>query len=99
VLAWAVPEHVASVLNAEYDTSFLGRRDTEVDFVVTVDRSRQRQAIACHVSQSTDNPVLWRRLELLGSSESLRWLGLPVGVVGAREHVAPASPDSDGGAS
>ena len=99
VLAWAVPEHVASVLNAEFGTSFLGRGDSEVDLVVTVDRGRQRQAIACHVSQSTDNPVLWRRLELLGSTESLRWLRLPVGFAGVREHVAPASPDSDGGES
>ncbi len=99
VLAWAVPERVASVLNAEFGTSFLGRRDGEVDLVVTVDRGRQRQAIACHVSQSTDNPVLWRRLELLGSTESLRWLRLPVGFAGVREHVAPASPDSDGGES
>jgi len=25
--------------------------------------------VACHVSQASDNPVLWRRLELLGDTE------------------------------
>ena len=31
--------------------------------ILRVDRARQRQAIAAHASQSTDNPVLLRRLE------------------------------------
>ena len=74
VLGWALPEEVAAQLNAELGTSFVGRRPDEIDLVVAVDRARQRTAIACHASQSTNNPVLWRRLELLGDTEHLRWL-------------------------
>ena len=74
VLSWALPEEVAVQLNAELGTSFLGRRPGELDLTVAVDRVRQRTAIACHASQSTDNPVLWRRLALLGDTEHLRWL-------------------------
>jgi LmbE family N-acetylglucosaminyl deacetylase len=77
VLAWAVPEPVATALNTELGTDFRGRPATEVDFTIAVDRDRQRQAIACHRSQSTDNPVLRRRLELTGPTESLRWLRRP----------------------
>ena len=78
VLSWALPEEVAVQLNAELGTSFLGRRPGELDLTVAVDRARQRTAIACHASQSTDNPVLWRRLELLGNTEHLRWLLPPL---------------------
>ena len=74
VLAWALPEDVAAQLNAELGTSFVGRRPDEIDLTVAVDRARQRTAIACHASQSSDNPVLWRRLALLGDTEHLRWL-------------------------
>ncbi len=95
VLAWAVPEQVASTLNAEHGTSFLGRRDDEVDLVVAADRHRQRQAITCHASQSVDNPVLWRRLELSGATESLRWLLPPPGVEETTAHTAD-SPGFDG---
>jgi LmbE family N-acetylglucosaminyl deacetylase len=74
VLAWVVPEAVAAQLDAELGTSFVGRTDTDVDLVIEVDRDRQRAAIACHASQSGENPVLWRRLELTGNREHLRWL-------------------------
>ena len=74
MLGWVLPEEVAAQLNAELGTSFAGRRPDELDLTVAVDRDRQQAAIACHASQSTDNPVLWRRLELLGSTENLRWL-------------------------
>lgn len=74
VLAWALPEAVAARLNAELGSGFVGRASDELDFTVEVDRDRQRQAVACHASQSGDNPVLWRRLELLGTTEHLRWL-------------------------
>ena len=77
VLAWALPESVAASLNDEFGTAFSGRRPDEVDFVVGVDREVQRRAIACHASQATHNPVLWRRLELLGDVEWLRWLRPP----------------------
>ena len=77
VLAWAVREPVAAVLNAELGTGFRGRCAVEIDLTIAVDRDRQRRAIACHRSQSTDNPVLWRRLELTGPTEPLRWLRRP----------------------
>jgi LmbE family N-acetylglucosaminyl deacetylase len=74
VLAWALPDKVAELLNDEFHTTFAGRRDDELDLTITVDRDRQLDAIRCHRSQSTDNPVLWRRLDLLGSAEHLRYL-------------------------
>jgi LmbE family N-acetylglucosaminyl deacetylase len=78
-LAWAVPAGVASQLNAAYGTAFVGRSETELDVVLRVDRTIQKRAIAKHQSQATDNPVLWRRLELLGDREWLRWLPSPKG--------------------
>jgi LmbE family N-acetylglucosaminyl deacetylase len=74
VLAWALPQTVAAQLNAEYGTQFVGRDAADLDLMITVDRTRQRAAIACHASQSSSNPVLWRRLELLGDREWLRRL-------------------------
>ncbi|MCL5948037.1 MAG: PIG-L family deacetylase [Actinobacteria bacterium] len=74
VLAWTLPESVAGRLNAEFGTCFIGRPPGMIDFFITVDRTRQMRAIACHASQSGDNPVLWRRLELLGNREHLCWL-------------------------
>lgn len=74
VLAWALPEHVAAQLNAEFGTAFVGRPEPELSIVIKADRARQLRAITCHATQSGDNPVLWRRLELLGENEHLRWL-------------------------
>ena len=74
VLAWALPEHVASRLNGEFGTGFVGRAVPELDITIEVNRELQRAAIACHATQSNDNPVLRRRLELLERSEHLRWL-------------------------
>jgi N-acetylglucosamine malate deacetylase 2 len=54
--------------------AFAGRGDDEIDITIAVDRTRQHVAIRCHHSQSADNPVLWRRLDLLGPSEHLRYL-------------------------
>lgn len=75
VLAWTIPAEVATTLNTEFDTTFVGQSETAVDFALPVDRPKQRLAIACHASQSNENPVLWRRLELLGDTEHLRYLG------------------------
>lgn len=77
VLAWALPEATAHQLNAELSTSFVGRRFDELDLAVQVDRTCQVEAIACHESQVGDNPVLWRRLALLGGEEVFRWLRPP----------------------
>jgi LmbE family N-acetylglucosaminyl deacetylase len=75
VLAWTLSEAVAAQLNNEFETAFVGRRSEDIDMVVEVDRDRQHRAIRCHASQSTGNPVLWRRFELQGNQEAFRWLG------------------------
>lgn len=77
VLAWVLPQKAALSLNREFATSFVGRDDEHIDIVVLVNRTRQRRAIACHTSQSTENPVLSRHLELLDDREYFRWLRLP----------------------
>jgi LmbE family N-acetylglucosaminyl deacetylase len=77
VLAWAIPHDVAARLNAEYGAGFVGRGPEDPLEAVVVSRSRQGRAIACHRSQSADNPVLRRRLELLGDTEYLAVLHDP----------------------
>ncbi|HET6965373.1 MAG TPA: PIG-L deacetylase family protein [Acidimicrobiales bacterium] len=77
VMGWAVPDDVASELNTELGTHFLGRHASETSVILDVDRTQQMRAIACHVSQSRDNPVLWRRLDLQGRREYLNWLRRP----------------------
>jgi len=79
VLAWALPQRVTEVLNSEFSAGFVGRRDEELDYFVSVERTRQLRAIDQHVSQATDNPVLGRRLELQGDREAFRWLSRPRG--------------------
>lgn len=74
VLAWAVHRDVARRLNAELGACFVGRPGHEIDLSIRVDRREQVSAIRCHRSQSGENPVLWRRLELQGEVEALRWL-------------------------
>ena len=91
VLAWALPMAIARALNHEFGTSFVGREPSEIDLVIEVDRALQHEAISCHASQSTDNPVLRRRLTLQGSAESLRWLsGSLLAAEATRSH--PGSP-------
>lgn len=77
VLGWALPTAVADSLNAEYGAAFVGYADGDLDITVHVDRARQQQAIAAHASQAVPGSVLWRRLELLGDREHLRWLHRP----------------------
>jgi N-acetylglucosamine malate deacetylase 2 len=74
VYAWAIPLDVATALNAEFGAAFVGREVARLDRCLRVDRIRQRKAIACHRSQSSDNPVLWRRLTLMDEREYLRIL-------------------------
>lgn len=74
VYAWAVGAGVADVLNREFGTSFVGRSRSEIDTELHVDRTRQLRAITCHRSQSEENPVVWRRLELQADIEYLRHL-------------------------
>jgi LmbE family N-acetylglucosaminyl deacetylase len=70
VLAWTLPASVADDLG----TPFLGRDDDEIDIVLTVGRAGQRRAVTCHPSQAVPGSALWRRLDLLGDREYLRWL-------------------------
>jgi uncharacterized OsmC-like protein len=77
VLGWTVPEDVAKQLNEEVGTSFAGHSADAVDLVLPVDRTRQRVASLAHASQAVPTSVLWRRLELLGDVEHLRWLRRP----------------------
>ncbi|HLJ66508.1 MAG TPA: PIG-L family deacetylase, partial [Chloroflexota bacterium] len=65
---------IAEQLNADFGTCFVGREDIELDLCVTVNRDRQREAISVHSSQAVNNPILWRRLDLLDDREYLRCL-------------------------
>jgi LmbE family N-acetylglucosaminyl deacetylase len=76
-LAWTLPSDVARTLAAESGASFGGQPDDQIDIVLTVDRTAQLQAARCHPSQAVPSSVLWRRLELLGDHEHLRWLVPP----------------------
>lgn len=77
VLAWTLPDDVARALRAEFGAPFGGRATDEVDLVVAVDRAAQLEAVAAHPSQAVPGSVLWRRLDLLGPVEHLRWLHRP----------------------
>lgn len=77
VLAWTLPAAVADTLVAETGAGFVGHDGAAVDLVVPVDRTRQRIASLAHASQAIPTSVLWRRLELLGDLEHLRWLRIP----------------------
>jgi LmbE family N-acetylglucosaminyl deacetylase len=81
VLGWTLPDDVAAVLNHELGSGFIGHQAEDIDVRVNVDRTRQRLASRAHVSQALPSSVLWRRLELLGDTESLRWLRKPRGPV------------------
>lgn len=74
VLGWTVPDTVAATLRAEYGARFVGHTKTEVDLVLTVDRTLQFKAVACHPSQAVPGSVMWRRIDLLADKEHLRWL-------------------------
>jgi N-acetylglucosamine malate deacetylase 2 len=74
VLGWTLPAAVADRLNRELGTGFVGHDAADIDIELTVDRARQTAACAAHVSQAIPTSVLWRRLELLGDIEHLRWL-------------------------
>jgi LmbE family N-acetylglucosaminyl deacetylase/uncharacterized OsmC-like protein len=74
VLAWTLPEAVAVQLNQEFGAGFAGHPDDQIGLRVIVSRERQNVAIQAHASQAVPGSVLWRRLELLGNTENLRWL-------------------------
>lgn len=74
VLGWTLPNSVATQLNQEYGTEFVGHPPSAIDIELPVTRTRQVAASAAHVSQAIPTSVLWRRLHLLGDIEHLRWL-------------------------
>ena len=74
VLAWTLPASVATQLNDELGLAFAGVLDEEIDIELTVDRTLQVRASKAHRTQAVPTSPLWRRLELLGSKEHLRWL-------------------------
>ncbi len=76
VLEWCLPSTVAETLNTELGAAFTGYAEDALPVILTVDRDRQRRAIAAHASQAVPESVLWRRIELLGDREHLR-LTLP----------------------
>jgi len=77
VLAWTLPQDVADRLRTETGAAFEGVARPELS--VAVDRTRQLRAARAHASQALSTSVLWRRLELLGDCEHLRWLRRPPG--------------------
>lgn len=74
VLAWTLPAAIAGRLAAETGAPFAGRPAGQVDICVRVDRARQRRAALLHASQISPAAVLWRRLQLQGDCEHLRWI-------------------------
>jgi N-acetylglucosamine malate deacetylase 2 len=80
VLAWALADAVAAQLSAETSQRFSGQPPNMIDMCVRVRRSRQRRAALLHASQISPAAVLWRRLQLQGDCEQLRWLGPPAPV-------------------
>ena len=77
VLAWALPGGLADRLRAETGQPFAGQPPGRLDFAIRVNRARQRQAALLHASQVSPAAPLWRRLELQGDIEHLRWLVPP----------------------
>lgn len=74
VIAWGLPQDVVLDLADEGMTGFRALPDDVPTLTVGVDRTAQRRAIGEHPSQAVPSSPLWRRLELLGDVEHLRWL-------------------------
>jgi N-acetylglucosamine malate deacetylase 2 len=74
VVAWTLPEHVVDTMAAEGMPGFVGHPATVATLTVTVDRTAQLQAVHEHPSQAVPGSPLWRRLELLGDHEHVRFL-------------------------
>jgi N-acetylglucosamine malate deacetylase 2 len=79
VLAWTLPDVIADKLAEETGEAFRGQPPGRLDLCVRVDRATQRRAALMHASQISPAAVLWRRLQLQGECEHLRWLLPPPG--------------------
>ncbi len=93
VLGWTLPVAVAERLNEEFEAGFVGHEAADIDVELGVDRERQRMAALAHASQAVPTSVLWRRLELLGDVEHLRWLRRPAPA--AMTSAEPAASDAE----
>jgi N-acetylglucosamine malate deacetylase 2 len=91
VLAWTLPATVAIRLRAETGQDWCGQQADDVDLCVRVSRDRQRRAALLHASQVSPAAVLWRRLQLQGECEHLRWL-IPPAANPARPPAGPPPP-------
>lgn len=78
ILAWGLPSVVADTLRAEIGAPFSGRTLEHFDICLRVRRTAQRRAALAHASQISPNAMFWRRLQLQGECEHLRWLRAPV---------------------
>lgn len=74
VVAWTLPESVTRQLDDDGFHGFVGVPDSAVDVIVEIDRAAQLAAVQEHPSQAVPGSPLWRRLELLGDREHLRYL-------------------------
>ncbi len=74
VLAWTLPVAVAIQLRAETGQDFAGQPSDRIDLCVRVSRGRQRRAALQHASQLSPAALFWRRAQLQGECEHLRWL-------------------------
>ncbi|MBS2962337.1 PIG-L family deacetylase, partial [Actinocrinis puniceicyclus] len=77
VLAWALPSVIADRLRQETGQPFVGRLPGELDLCLRVARAPQRRAAFAHASQLSPTAVFWRRIQLQGECEHLRWLRRP----------------------
>lgn len=71
LIEWGLAEEVAAQLRSEFGVPFVGLGDGPDVTTLSVDRRVQLEAIACHRSQVTDNPVVTRRL-ILQDEERVR---------------------------
>jgi len=74
VLAWALPAAIADRIRAETGQPFTGQPPDRLDLCIRVDRTTQRRAALAHASQVSPSAAIWRRWQLQGDCEHLRWL-------------------------
>jgi hypothetical protein len=86
-----LPAAVAARLRAEAGQDCCGPPG-RIDLCVRVSRDRQRRAALFHASQISPGAVLWRRLQLQGDCEHLRWLAAPGGSFPALIRAVPHVP-------
>lgn len=74
VVGWTLPQSVAERLDEIHGASMVGHPPEQIDYVIPIDRRRQRIAVAAHATQAVPGSILWDRLALLGDQEYCRLL-------------------------